>query len=99
MRDTGLYTTEQIREVNELRMRARWRLGALLTSVERGAGPGRGKMIGHRSSFLTILRDLELPKTTALEAQRIGALKRRLPTPSCSTRRNWTRPNYEQTAR
>ena len=43
MRDTGLYPPEQVRAVNELRMRARWRLGQLLAAITRGTGPGRGR--------------------------------------------------------
>jgi hypothetical protein len=48
MRDAGLYTPDEIRPVNETRMRARWRLGQLLAMVERQrvTGPGRGKVGG-----------------------------------------------------
>jgi N6-adenosine-specific RNA methylase IME4 len=75
MHDSGLYSDDDIRRVNELRMRARWKLGRLLALVERGAGPGRGqKMIQAGSSFSAFIESLGLPKTDALRAQRIGAM-------------------------
>ena len=43
MKNAGLYTPDELREINEIRMRARYRLGGLLAKIERGAGPGRGK--------------------------------------------------------
>jgi hypothetical protein len=62
-------------------MRARWRLGQLLSLVERGQtiGPGRGHVGektagGERPSFTDFLKTLALKETSAKEAQRIGAL-------------------------
>jgi hypothetical protein len=56
-------------------MRARWKLGQLLAVVERGAGPGRGKKVVQAGpSFIAYLKTLDLPKTDALRAQRIGLL-------------------------
>jgi hypothetical protein len=56
-------------------MRARWKLGQLLSKVERSAGPGRGKKIpGLSESFLEFLKRLKLGWDTAQEAQRVGAM-------------------------
>jgi hypothetical protein len=76
MTESGLYTADQIRQVNELRMRARWRLGILLAQVERGgAGPGRGKKVYLKgTSFRRFIGDLGLHKNAVTAAQRIGAL-------------------------
>jgi hypothetical protein len=80
MNASGLYTADQIRNVNELRMRARWKLGQLLAPVERGQtiGPGRGHVGetvgGARPPFIAYLEELKLKGTVAKEAQRIGAL-------------------------
>jgi hypothetical protein len=61
--------------VNELRMRARWKLGRLLAAMERAPGPGRGKkMSALLTSFRDFLGKLRLDRQTALVAQRIGAL-------------------------
>jgi MT-A70 len=74
MREAGLYSTEEIRPVNE-RMRARRRLGQLLAEIERGAGPGRGKKEGGtRPSFRSYICEIGLAATAAKEAQRIAAL-------------------------
>lgn len=75
MKKTGLYRTEEIREVNEAKMRARWRLGQLLSEIERSAGPGRGKKIGSPSqSFTGQLKNWNLESRIATLAQRIGTL-------------------------
>jgi N6-adenosine-specific RNA methylase IME4 len=75
MRESGLYTEDEIRPINELRMRARWKLGQLLAKIERNHGPGRGKKISRtEKSFMTYISDLGLDKSRALEAQRIGHL-------------------------
>src|SRR5258706_4431709 len=59
MHDCGLYSVEDMRPINELRMKARWKLGAALAVVERGTGPGRGKKVGGlRPSFQTFIRDV-----------------------------------------
>jgi hypothetical protein len=53
MRKTGLYPLDEIRHVNEERMRARRHLGAALASFVRGTGPGRGKKVSpEEKSFL-----------------------------------------------
>jgi N6-adenosine-specific RNA methylase IME4 len=75
MRDNGLYTADQLREVNELRMRARWKLGRLLGAVGRGTGPGRGRKIRQVvGSFWAALKELGLDAKTAERAQRIATL-------------------------
>src|SRR3954465_8206404 len=57
----GLYPPAQVRAVNELRMRARWRLSQLLAAMDRGTGPGRGKkMLTASTSFRGLLTKLKL---------------------------------------
>ena len=69
------YRNEGIRPVNEMKMRARWKLGRALAEVERGAGPGRGKKTdAARPSFMTYINSLGLKKQSAQEAQRLGTL-------------------------
>jgi hypothetical protein len=57
-------------------MLARWKLGRVLKTLERGHGPGRGKKMSRtETSFRTYLKDvLHLDKSRAVEAQRIGAM-------------------------
>ncbi len=75
MRAAGLYDTAEIRPVNEMRMRARWKLGRALAKEDRCPGPGRGKKgVTGLPSFKAFLQKLGLSKPTAVEAQRIGAL-------------------------
>lgn len=75
MRSTGLYKPEQVREANEAKIRARHKLGQLLAKFLRGTGPGRGKKMSHgETSFRAYLKQLELDKTRAMEAQRIGTM-------------------------
>jgi hypothetical protein len=75
MKNSGLYTPDELREINEFRMRARYRLGALLAKVERGKAPGKDKMISQAGkSFLTYLKEIELDKNRAQEAQRIAIM-------------------------
>jgi MT-A70 len=75
MKNSGLYTPDELREINESRMRARYRLGGLLVKVERGAGPGRGKKISQAGkSFMEYLKEIELDKNRAQEAQRIATM-------------------------
>ena len=69
------YSTEEIRPVNELKMRARWKLGRVLADCEREGGPGRGKKkFASRTSFSGLLKTIGLKKVQALVAQRIGTL-------------------------
>lgn len=72
MRAAGLRTLDQIRPVNETRMRARWKLGRLLAEVERATHPGKGKVA--LTSLTSLLAELDLTPPTALAAQRIGTL-------------------------
>jgi len=75
MHDCGLYGIEDMRPVNELRMRARWKLGKALAKLYRAAGPGREKkMSADKTSFRAFLTELDLDKSLAVGAQRIGAL-------------------------
>jgi hypothetical protein len=81
MRETGLYDTEEIRPLNEARMRARWKLGRALAEMDRQQviGPGRGKVGGkttlsESTSFRVYITEVGLDPRTALEAQRIGEM-------------------------
>jgi len=75
MRATGLFKPDQIREANEGKFRARWKLGKLLAQVEKGTGPGRGKKISRsEKSLMARYKEWALDKTRASEAQRIGAM-------------------------
>jgi N6-adenosine-specific RNA methylase IME4 len=69
-----MYDVEEMRPINELRMRARWKLGRALREVERASGPGRGNAEKALSGLTSLLAELDLTKPTALAAQRIGAL-------------------------
>jgi N6-adenosine-specific RNA methylase IME4 len=73
MRDTGLYPLEDIRPVNEERMRARWCLGLALESVAKGK-PGPKPQGVTSAGLLQFLKELKLDHQTALEARRIAAL-------------------------
>jgi N6-adenosine-specific RNA methylase IME4 len=74
MHDCGLYSVEDMRPINETRMRARWKLGRALAEVQRDSGPGRGNIEKKLSGFTSFLADLGMTKPTAQAAQRIGTL-------------------------
>jgi N6-adenosine-specific RNA methylase IME4 len=69
MHDCGLYSIEDMRPINEARMRARWKLGRALAKVSRAQGERTSV-----SSFTKFIGDLGLTKPVAIEAQRIGTL-------------------------
>ena len=77
MHDCGLYSIEDMRPINEARMRARWKLGRALSQFARrlGPGPGRGKKgVTELPSFNALIKELALTKPVVVEAQRIGTL-------------------------
>ena len=75
MHDCGLYSIEDMRPINELRMVARWKLGRALAKVERGKPfPGSATMSGEQTRFRDLLKKLDLDKSLAMEAQRIGCM-------------------------
>jgi N6-adenosine-specific RNA methylase IME4 len=75
MRATGLYPIEEMRPINEERMRARWCLGQALASFVRGTPfPGSATMSATQTRFRDYLKQIALDKTIAHEAQRIAAL-------------------------
>lgn len=74
MRQAGLYSTEEIRPVNETKMRARWLLGKALAKKERGAGRPSDNLGGPRPNFKAYIKAIGLKDTSAKEAQRIGTL-------------------------
>jgi N6-adenosine-specific RNA methylase IME4 len=73
MRETGFYPLDEIRPVNEARMRARWRLGAALESVVKDK-PGPKPQGVTSAGLMQFLKQIELDHQTALEARRIAAL-------------------------
>lgn len=75
MHDSGLYSIEDMRPVNELRMRARWKLGAALRAVEREPEGRPAKTTKLVSSFWRWAKEtLGLEPPTVVEAQRISAM-------------------------
>jgi hypothetical protein len=74
MRESGLFDPEEIRPLNETRMRARWKLGRLLAKIERpGFGPGRGKKKA-LSPLGLLMEKAGLEWPTVVEAERIGTM-------------------------
>jgi len=75
MKSSGLWDIEEIRPVNETRMRARWKLGRLLSEAARGKPfPGSATMSPVETRFRSFIASLHLDKSRALEAQRIATL-------------------------
>lgn len=72
MQDSGLYTPDEIRVINEFRMRARWRLGVLLAKMERHQGKKTISPTGKK--LMDELKRIGLDKNVAQEAQRIATL-------------------------
>jgi N6-adenosine-specific RNA methylase IME4 len=70
MRAAG-FDQGDLHEVNEHRMRARWRLGQMLAAVERQKG-GKGVRAAH--GLLETLKRLKLERSRAIEAQRLGTM-------------------------
>jgi len=69
-----------IRPINELKIWARWKLGAALAKVERHQGPRPGqrkKMVqGVPAFWRWVTGTLELEKPRAVECQRIACVER-----------------------
>ncbi len=76
LRKSGIDAVEKVRPWNEARMRARWRLGQLLSTELRSAGPGRGKKnAGAPQSFVQLLKRIGFKAhKDAYEAQQIGTM-------------------------
>jgi N6-adenosine-specific RNA methylase IME4 len=76
MLQSGLFTPQQIREANEAKIKARWKLGQLLAKAERGKrGPkGKGVISHDAKQFKKLLKEIGLKKDTADRAQKIAAL-------------------------
>ena len=66
---------EEIRPVNEAKMRARWKLGRALAEVERSKGGRPSENSGPEGpSFTKYINDLGLKSKPAKMAQRLGML-------------------------
>lgn len=77
MRKAGLYSTAEIRPVNEARILARWRLGQLLAEVGRAQGSRTDlTSSAHPTKFRDLLERWGLKPDVAMEAQRLGSLPR-----------------------
>lgn len=75
MHDCGLYSVEDMRPVNELRMRARWKLGGALAGVERNRGARNDLTSGSKATrFSKLLKAIGLEGKVALRAQRIATM-------------------------
>lgn len=77
MHDCGLYSIEDMRPVNELRMGARWKLGRALAQHIRLSvrGPAREKEgVTALPSFAALIQRLDLTKPVVVAAQRIGCM-------------------------
>jgi N6-adenosine-specific RNA methylase IME4 len=75
MHAAGMYDPDEIRDVVEARIRARWKLGGLLATMQRGHGPGRGKKNRQGvESFIGYLKEINLDWKAAQRAQRLGCL-------------------------
>jgi N6-adenosine-specific RNA methylase IME4 len=75
IRDAGLYSTKEIRPVNEARFEARWKLGKLLKRVERAKPRPEGRTISRSGKwFGDYLKENGINKNRTSEAQRIGAM-------------------------
>jgi hypothetical protein len=77
MKNTGLYTFDEMFPVNVAKVKARWKLGRALAAVERGRGERTDLTSGEgrpKSNFKAFVQRLDLNPTTAKEAQRIGAM-------------------------
>jgi hypothetical protein len=73
MTNSGLYSPDELRSVNELRMKARWGLGALLRKVWRKVGRP-SKLSPAATKFRAELKRIGLDHQVALEAQRIACM-------------------------
>src|SRR5260370_33425199 len=75
MHDCGLYTIEEMRPINELRMKARWKLGGSLATVERGPpGPAKKDTSTVQKYLRDLLDILRLDKSIPMKAQSIGTM-------------------------
>jgi hypothetical protein len=73
--DCGLYSIEDMRPVNESRMRARWKLGRALAEVERRQGKRNDPTSSTRlTNFGSFLEKLGLTRQTAVDVQRLGTM-------------------------
>jgi hypothetical protein len=70
--NAGLYSPDEMRSVNEMRMRARWSLGALLLKTERHQG--KRTLSPAETKLTDALARIGLNRQVALEAQRIACM-------------------------
>jgi hypothetical protein len=69
------YSTKEIRPVNEALMLARWKLGRLLSEIERAQGARTDlTSFPEEKKFGALLETLGMKPKLAMEAQRIGTL-------------------------
>jgi len=75
MRRAG-FSQGDLHEINEHRMRARWKLGQMLaaTAKTKGGRPSNNSSQAGKSYFADLLKRLKLDKNRAQEAQRISCL-------------------------
>jgi hypothetical protein len=75
MHDCGLYGIEDMRPVNELRMKARWKMGAALAKVTRALGNNQygSRAEPTKRSYRDFLVSLRLDLKLALHAHSASA--------------------------
>jgi N6-adenosine-specific RNA methylase IME4 len=71
------FLPKEAREVNELRMRAKWKLGKLLAAVERAQGARSDKDLTSSGGLMKLLKAIKLNRQTAVELQRIASMPER----------------------
>jgi hypothetical protein len=77
MHDCGLYSVEDMRPINELRMKARWKLGGALKATPRRPGFRRDMITSctpHTRLYEDLIAELRLDRHVAQDSQRIGTM-------------------------
>lgn len=75
LRAAGLWAMDKIRPVNEMRIKARWKLGQLLALEGRAQGARTDLTLsGDPTKFRDLLEKIGVKPDMAMEAQRIAAL-------------------------
>lgn len=68
------FLPKEARDVNELRMRAKWKLGRLLAAIERAQGARSDKDLTSSVGLTKLIKGIKLNRQAAVELQRIAAM-------------------------
>jgi N6-adenosine-specific RNA methylase IME4 len=76
MHAAGMYDPDEIRDVVEARLRARWKLGQLLAKIARqqGARTDKRTLSHNATKFRDYIKEIGINKDAAQRAQRLGCL-------------------------